>query len=62
MAEAMGRAGHELVREEYTPEEHYSKLVTLYEGMCTKRAISTRSVSDEEAIAGSAFVEDVIRG
>ncbi len=62
LADAMGRAGSELVRTEYTPYEHYNKLMSLYESLCTKRATSRRSVNDEKAIAGSAFVEDVLRG
>jgi len=33
LAEKMGRAGWELVRQRHTPEEHYQGLVSLYEGL-----------------------------
>lgn len=38
LAENMGRAGWELVRERHTPEGHYSKLFALYEALVAKKA------------------------
>jgi glycosyltransferase involved in cell wall biosynthesis len=38
LAENMGRAGWQLVREHYTPEEHYSKLSALYEELIARKA------------------------
>src|SRR5579864_2550202 len=33
LAEKMGRAGWEMVRQHHTPEEHYQRLLSLYEGL-----------------------------
>jgi len=38
LADKMGRAGWEMVRQRYTPEEHYEKLLSLYEGLAANRA------------------------
>jgi len=38
LAEKMGRAGWELVRQRHTPEEHYQRLMLLYEGLVTRKA------------------------
>jgi glycosyltransferase involved in cell wall biosynthesis len=38
LAEKMGRAGLELVRQRHTPERHYQKLLTLYEGLVAGKA------------------------
>jgi glycosyltransferase involved in cell wall biosynthesis len=37
LAEKMGRAGWEAVRERHAPEGHYQKLVSLYEGLAAKK-------------------------
>ena len=39
MAQRMGRAGRELVERRHTPEGHYRKLVTLYEGLITRKRL-----------------------
>jgi glycosyltransferase involved in cell wall biosynthesis len=36
-AEKMGRAGWDLVRQRYTPEEHYQKLLNIYEGLVAQK-------------------------
>jgi glycosyltransferase involved in cell wall biosynthesis len=38
LAERMGRAGYELVREKYSPGSHYQKLMELYEGLVAGKA------------------------
>lgn len=38
VAERMGQAGRELVLRKYTAEEHYQRLVDVYEGLVAKRA------------------------
>jgi glycosyltransferase involved in cell wall biosynthesis len=38
LAEKMGRAGWETVRQHYTPEEHYEKLLSLYQGLVAGKA------------------------
>jgi len=38
LAEKMGRAGWEMVRQRHTPEEHYQKLLSLYEGLVARKA------------------------
>ena len=38
LADKMGRAGWEMVRQRYTPEEHYEKLLSLYEGLAASKA------------------------
>ena len=38
LAEQMGRAGWELVRHHYTPEDHYQHLFTLYEDLVARKA------------------------
>jgi hypothetical protein len=38
LAEKMGRAGRESVRQRYTPEAHYQKLFSLYEGLVRRKA------------------------
>ena len=38
LAEKMGRAGWEMVRQRHTPEEHYQKLLSLYEGLVAGKA------------------------
>ncbi len=42
MANEMGRAGWELVRKEHRPEEHYEKLVGLYEELIRAKGSVTR--------------------
>jgi glycosyltransferase involved in cell wall biosynthesis len=37
ITEQMGRAGWELVRENHTPESHYQKMMTFYEGLATSK-------------------------
>jgi glycosyltransferase involved in cell wall biosynthesis len=37
-AEKMGRAGWETVRQRHTPEGHYQKLLSLYEGLVARKA------------------------
>ena len=37
LADRMGRAGWELVRQQHTPESHYQKLLSLYEGLVDKK-------------------------
>ena len=37
LAEKMGRAGWEMVRQHHTPEEHYRKLLSLYEGLIARK-------------------------
>jgi len=39
LADKMGRAGWETVRQLHTPEGHYQKLLSLYEGLAAKKAI-----------------------
>jgi glycosyltransferase involved in cell wall biosynthesis len=38
LAERMGRAGWEFLRQRHTPEEHYQKLVNSYEGLIAAKA------------------------
>lgn len=38
LAEKMGRAGWETVRRRHTPEGHYQKLLSLYEGLASRKA------------------------
>jgi glycosyltransferase involved in cell wall biosynthesis len=38
LAEKMGRAGWEMVRRRYAPEGHYQKLLSLYEGLVSRKA------------------------
>ena len=38
LAEKMGRAGWEMVRQRHTPEEHYQKLLSLYEGLVARKS------------------------
>jgi glycosyltransferase involved in cell wall biosynthesis len=38
LAEKMGRAGRETVRQRHTPEAHYQKLLSLYERLAVKKA------------------------
>lgn len=38
LAEQMGRAGRDLVQARYAPQDHYEKLLTLYEGLVAKKA------------------------
>jgi len=38
LAQSMGRAGWELVRQHHTPEAHYQRLLSLYEGLVATRA------------------------
>ncbi len=42
LAEKMGRAGWEKVRQCHTPEGHYQKLLSLYEGVVARRAARRR--------------------
>jgi glycosyltransferase involved in cell wall biosynthesis len=37
LAEKMGRAGREMVRRRYTPDGHYQKLLSLYEGLVSRK-------------------------
>jgi len=37
LAEKMGRAGWEIVRRRHTPERHYQKLLSLYEGLASRK-------------------------
>jgi glycosyltransferase involved in cell wall biosynthesis len=50
LAEKMGLAGWEMVRQRHTPEEHYQKLLSLYEGLVTRKRTRnpTRSQTLEE--------------
>src|ERR1017187_9068554 len=41
-AEKMGRAGWETVRQHHTPEAHYQKLLSLYEGLAANKAPQDR--------------------
>jgi glycosyltransferase involved in cell wall biosynthesis len=43
LAEKMGRAGRELVRQNYTPEAHYEVLVGLYERLVDEKRQSSRA-------------------
>ena len=38
LAEKMGRAGWEMVRRNHSPEEHYQKMLSLYEGLVRRKA------------------------
>jgi glycosyltransferase involved in cell wall biosynthesis len=42
LAEQMGRAGWELVREHLSPEKHYSKLLGFYESLATRQSGRSR--------------------
>ena len=42
LADKMGRAGWQMVRQRHTPGEHYEKLLSLYEGLAANKA--TRNV------------------
>ena len=42
-AETMGLAGREFVRQHHTPEEHYQKLLTLYEGLIARNGKKARA-------------------
>jgi len=44
MAERMGRAGWEFVRERHGPEEHYQKMLSLYEGLLSGKARPNRGL------------------
>ncbi len=44
LAEKMGRAGWEAVRERHAPEGHYQKLVSLYEGLAAKKSSRHREL------------------
>ena len=44
LARRMGLAGRELVRQRHTPEEHYQKLLALYEGLVTTKKARTSSL------------------
>ncbi len=44
LAERMGLAGRELVRQRHTPQEHYQKLLALYEGLVTTKKARTSSL------------------
>jgi glycosyltransferase involved in cell wall biosynthesis len=44
LAEKMGRAGWELVRQHHTPEGHYQKLLSLYERLIAKKAKRRRAL------------------
>lgn len=50
LAEKMGQAGREFVRNRHAPEEHYQKLMALYERLAAKKATrkSTLVVTTEE--------------
>ena len=47
-AEKMGHAGWEMVRQRHTPEEHYQKLLNLYEGLVAQK--KTRSPTRPETL------------
>jgi glycosyltransferase involved in cell wall biosynthesis len=51
LADKMGRAGWEWVRERHTPEGHYRKLVELYESLITKRATKSRRLVATKRLA-----------
>ncbi len=42
-AEAMGAAGHELVRKEYSPDDHYAALTHIYEQLIAEKAFCPRA-------------------
>ncbi len=44
LAEQMGRAGWELVRQRHTPEMHYQKLLSLYEAMLERKRVRSMSL------------------
>jgi len=45
LAEKMGRAGWEMVRERHTPEEYYQKLLGLYETLAGRKSMQRTGVS-----------------
>ena len=54
LAEKMGRAGRERVRERYTPEAHYEALIGLYERLVDRRrAIVSRAETIRQNSKGS---------
>lgn len=52
LAAKMGRAGWELIRRNFTPEQHYQKLMRLYERLIDSKRV--RSVSRAKAILAAA--------
>ncbi len=44
LAEKMGRAGWEMVRQRHTPEGYYQKLLSLYEGLVARKAAYNRGL------------------
>jgi glycosyltransferase involved in cell wall biosynthesis len=52
--EKMGRAGREWVRQQYTPESHYERLLWLYQGLIERsRMKKVRAVSHKQELPGS---------
>jgi glycosyltransferase involved in cell wall biosynthesis len=49
LAERMGRTGWELVRQYYTPEEHYQKLLSVYEDLSARSAVRRASSAPLQA-------------
>jgi len=45
LADQMGRAGWETVRQRHTPEEHYQKLLSLYKGLAAGKALQNLEVT-----------------
>ncbi|HVN17917.1 MAG TPA: glycosyltransferase family 4 protein [Dongiaceae bacterium] len=43
MSERMGRAGWESVRQDYTPDVHYQKLMALYDRLLTQKRVPSRT-------------------
>jgi glycosyltransferase involved in cell wall biosynthesis len=43
LAQQMGRAGWELLRQRYTPEEHYEKLLASYDELVSKKTYSRKN-------------------
>ncbi len=52
LAEKMGRAGWETVRQRHTPEGHYQKLLSLYQSLATRR--TTRPASPRSPVPAKA--------
>jgi len=53
LAEKMGRAGWETLRQRHTPEGHYRKLMSLYEGLAAEK--STRLLSSRAPVRNVSY-------
>jgi glycosyltransferase involved in cell wall biosynthesis len=49
LAEKMGQAGWELVRQHYTPEGHYQQLMSIYEGLVARHAVKPWQLAGKTA-------------